>query len=118
MDKTKKPILPTLVTGEQKTQTDEKPDSTNGPGPISTDRRMARLKADLLERLPATGWITKRFNWASLKPVFRSSLSAWICLLFMLISVPEQMLGQVSFLTTNIPQIHSNFRIRLAFWLL
>lgn len=46
---------------------------------------------------PSTTWITKRLDWANLKPVIRSSVSAWICLVFMLVSKTQQRLGQVRF---------------------
>ncbi|PWN49312.1 hypothetical protein IE53DRAFT_369881 [Violaceomyces palustris] len=43
-------------------------------------------------------WIPATLTWPKLKPVLRSSLVAWICMLFMLINPVERMLGNASFL--------------------
>ncbi|MCO5565580.1 hypothetical protein L7F22_019254 [Adiantum nelumboides] len=37
-------------------------------------------------------------DWSKLKPVLRSSLAAWICMVFMLIDPVQKMLGNASFL--------------------
>ncbi|PWN37634.1 uncharacterized protein FA14DRAFT_118501 [Meira miltonrushii] len=37
-------------------------------------------------------------DWSKLKPVLRSALAAWICMVFMLIDPVEKMLGNASFL--------------------
>ncbi|SNX87709.1 uncharacterized protein MEPE_06419 [Melanopsichium pennsylvanicum] len=43
-------------------------------------------------------WILPCFTWPKLKPVIRSSLLAWICMLFILIRPTEIALGSASFL--------------------
>ncbi|KDN53019.1 hypothetical protein K437DRAFT_219732 [Tilletiaria anomala UBC 951] len=43
-------------------------------------------------------WIPPILTWPKLKPVFRSSLVAWICLVLLIINPVQLMLGQASFL--------------------
>lgn len=52
------------------------------------------------EKLPAEiKWIYPTVtDWSKMKPVLRSGLAAWICMLFMIISPVERMLGTASFL--------------------
>ena len=45
--------------------------------------------------LRSTFWIRNNIDWNHLKPVLRSAVSAWICLLLLLIPTTLRMIGQV-----------------------
>lgn len=48
------------------------------------------------DRLPsALQWVPANWNWSKWKPVLRSALAAWICLLLFLIPTTLNVMGQV-----------------------
>ncbi len=46
--------------------------------------------------LPDLGWVRDKLNWSDLKPVIRSAISAWACLILLLVSKSGKLLGQAS----------------------
>jgi hypothetical protein len=71
--------------------------STEGrprPGQWKALKTAVRRKSRMLA--PTIDWITNKLNWSDLKPVIRSAISAWICLLLLLGPKTGEMMGQVS----------------------
>lgn len=51
----------------------------------------------LIDKLPFNfGWIPANFTWSKIKPVIRCALTAWVSIIFVVISKTERVLGQVS----------------------
>lgn len=82
----------------------DKSDVERGKGNVGTKQTDVE-KAGTMQRLrsiklpPYVAWIpTVLKDWSKMKPVLRSGLAAWICMLFMLIDPVERVLGSASFL--------------------
>ncbi|CBQ69669.1 conserved hypothetical protein [Sporisorium reilianum SRZ2] len=79
-------------------------DSNNGkrkPQTPSALKRNWKRFAKLVGLDPLPGfisWLPPCFTWPKLKPVIRSALLAWICMLIFLINPSERALGSASFL--------------------
>ncbi|CDU22185.1 uncharacterized protein SPSC_00815 [Sporisorium scitamineum] len=79
-------------------------DTNNGKSktqPPSVAKRNWKRFAKLVGLHPLPGiisWLPPCFTWPKLKPVIRSALLAWICMLIFLINPSERALGNASFL--------------------
>lgn len=71
--------------------------SSGAEGGTKKDDGKSRFK------LPSTlQWIPANWTWSKAKPVIRCAISAWVCLLLVIIPESSKFLGQVSiFLPTN-----------------
>ncbi|EPQ28128.1 uncharacterized protein PFL1_06939 [Pseudozyma flocculosa PF-1] len=91
-------------TGESRRQRPPPPDAAAEEGstaaqPRSPPRIRRILAALHLDRPPPQlAWIPSTLTWPKLKPVIRSSIIAWICMVLMLIYDSEVALGTASFL--------------------
>jgi hypothetical protein len=93
MNRTKLPRISTQA--KERVSDQEGSPKDSGSSAQDPDSLIQDMKNELMKRLPSISWIQKNANWPALKPVIRSSIAAWICLLFMLIYPTEQLLGQV-----------------------
>jgi len=65
------------------------------PGTSGTDQKPSKPPSTF--QLPdQLKWIPANWSWPKLKPVLRSALSAWICVLLIVINPSMRLLGQVS----------------------
>ena len=80
-------------------QNDQEAAAASKTKPKPKPRAKRFLAAAGLDHVPREiAWIPGVFTWPKLKPLIRSSIIAWICMLLMLIRPAERTLGSASFI--------------------